>query len=1200
MGRGARRARAEFSRVIPLYNRARSKCYAGCPVVKSRFLFLVSAPVFSFFWISALGQTSVSPRDPSAHPELVLQVGHAKLINALEFSPDGRWLVSASEDLTIKIWDLATGSVVRTIQTGKHTTTLAISPDATVLAAGSGSGKALPYADDPGKYTIDLWDVETGRKLKTLGSHLFSIQGLAFNQDGSELTSVSGDAIKKWDVSTASAKASFEIELGQHRENFGAMAQAVLSPDGRFAAGAAYGKPFKIYETATGKEITDTKIKAELQTTLAFSADGRLVAFLLKDKAVIRQTNGGPDLHVFATGVSALPARGNLIFSPDSRSLVTLRPAVGATDRGAAKVWDVASGTLAREIGTAVSNGSSPVASFSADGRLVAENSGTGIRVLNSVSGRDELLLSSEEEVPIEETDAYKAYMSNPKALEYLKKYAGVSTPEEIKAYFESHKEQIAAASAALSRDYLPDAYKAKNEFTFSPDGRWLVDRHKLMKSTRTQLWNTSAGVPARNADAGVSVDAIGQPGLSPDGRFRAATPGTHSVGANLKREFIPFSRRPNPHKDPLIYAKDIELFDAKSNAKLHVFSVGKTDDPYFISVYGFSLDGELIAISGLDDANQRAIFVFETVSGRKSSEIRGREHLENIAISPKAGILAVGNGKQVELLDSATGRSLHILTTDDGAKSLTFSPDGRILGIAGNSGNEELWDVASGNKLVTLVNLVGVLGGESKEWLVVTPDGLFDGSPAAWAHILWRFSGRTFDVTPVELFFNEYYYPGLLADILHGQRPRASQDISTKDRRQPHLTLTAADGISSTSSVSTRAVKLVLGVANAPAGARDLRLFRNGSLVKVWHGDVLKGAEHVSLESTVPIVAGENKFTAYAFNQDNIKSQDAVLTIEGAESLKRPAVLYVVTVGINAYANPEFNLKYAAADAQAFAEEVKRQQIKLGRFSRVEVANLSDQDATKANILLALKALSGGAGASSASVPAVLRNLVPAQPEDGVILFYAGHGTAQESRFYLIPHDLGYSGQRGNLNEEGAQTILQHSISDQEIEEALEEVDAGQALLVIDACNSGQALEAEEKRRGPMNSKGLAQLAYEKGMNILTASQSYQAALEASQLGHGYLTYALVEEGLKTDAADIVPKDGQVEVREWLDYATSRVPQMQEIKIQETRAQGRELAFVARAERGEDAEKQEVQRPRAFYRRELQQQPFIIARPQK
>ena len=53
------------------------------------------------------------------------------------------------------------------------------------------------------------------------------------------------------------------------------------------------------------------------------------------------------------------------------------------------------------------------------------------------------------------------------------------------------------------------------------------------------------------------------------------------------------------------------------------------------------------------------------------------------------------------------------------------------------------------------------------------------------------------------------------------------------------------------------------------------------------------------------------------------------------------------------------------------------------------------------------------------------------------------------------------------------------------------------------------------------MNSKGLAQLAYEKGMYILAGAQSYQAALEAEELGHGYLTFSLVEEGLKTPAAD-------------------------------------------------------------------------------
>ena len=220
------------------------------------------------------------------------------------------------------------------------------------------------------------------------------------------------------------------------------------------------------------------------------------------------------------------------------------------------------------------------------------------------------------------------------------------------------------------------------------------------------------------------------------------------------------------------------------------------------------------------------------------------------------------------------------------------------------------------------------------------------------------------------------------------------------------------------------------------------------------------------------------------------------------------------------------------------------------------------------------------------------------AQPEDKVIIYFAGHGTAQAQRFYLIPHDLGYTGDRTKLNEQGLQKILASSISDVELEQAVEGLDAGHMLLIIDACNSGQALEAEEKRRGPMNSKGLAQLAYEKGMYILTAAQSYQAALEAAQLGHGLLTYALVEEGLKTAIADSEPRDGSLNAREWLNFATDRVPQMQEAKMKESRGVGVQIAFTEGEQNVAEPEKRTVQRPRVFYRRELEANPLVIARP--
>ena len=223
----------------------------------------------------------------------------------------------------------------------------------------------------------------------------------------------------------------------------------------------------------------------------------------------------------------------------------------------------------------------------------------------------------------------------------------------------------------------------------------------------------------------------------------------------------------------------------------------------------------------------------------------------------------------------------------------------------------------------------------------------------------------------------------------------------------------------------------------------------------------------------------------------------------------------------------------------------------------------LINENATKANILSALQRLAGIPGPPSLKTDAIFGTVKRAQPEDKVIIYFAGHGTAQAQRFYLIPHDLGYTGDRTKLNEEGLQKILTSSISDVELEQAVEALDAGHLLLIIDACNSGQALEAEEKRRGPMNSKGLAQLAYEKGMYILTAAQSYQAALEAAQLGHGLLTYTLVEEGLKTAVADSEPKDGLLNAREWLNFATDRVPQMQEAKMKQSRGVGVQIAFT-------------------------------------
>ena len=136
------------------------------------------------------------------------------------------------------------------------------------------------------------------------------------------------------------------------------------------------------------------------------------------------------------------------------------------------------------------------------------------------------------------------------------------------------------------------------------------------------------------------------------------------------------------------------------------------------------------------------------------------------------------------------SGRA-HRERATDAVNALAFSRDGRWLVSGSEDGSARVW--SGDNKGELLATLVSLL--ESAEWLVVAPDGLFDGSPAAWNQIMWRFEGSTLNVRPVEVFFNEYYYPGLLGDIFAGRRPQAAKDITERDRRQPQVRLSLLRG---------------------------------------------------------------------------------------------------------------------------------------------------------------------------------------------------------------------------------------------------------------------------------------------------------------------------------------------------------------------------------------------------------------------
>jgi uncharacterized caspase-like protein len=313
---------------------------------------------------------------------------------------------------------------------------------------------------------------------------------------------------------------------------------------------------------------------------------------------------------------------------------------------------------------------------------------------------------------------------------------------------------------------------------------------------------------------------------------------------------------------------------------------------------------------------------------------------------------------------------------------------------------------------------------------------------------------------------------------------------------------------------------------------------------------------------------------------------------------------------GVNKYENSSYNLNFAVPDVEEISQAIKQQQnrlaqdAKLKQYTNTEIVSLTDEDATKENTLLALRRFAEGEKASiptdaSEKLKSELGKIKPIQPEDALMIYYAGHGTSNGQRFYLLPHNF--------TGANGVKSLDKQGVSDIELNEALEKLDAGRLLMAIDACQSGQALGAQNEGRGPMNSKGLAQLAYDKGMLILTAAQSQQAALEAvningKEIKHGLLTYALLQ-GLTDRRAD---KDGNEQLweREWLDFAVEKVPQMQleamkqrHVEI-EKKGRGAEIIYVNGDKQNTNLADRRVQTPRIFYRRETEINPLIMAKP--
>lgn len=1118
----------------------------------------------------------------------------------------------------LKIIEIASGRELMEYKTDVRVpfASYVLSPDSRLFAIRAGKVKDATVEE-----SVRVFDVRSGREIATLkipgAGDVNAMLPLAISTNGKwvaaqgQINNSMKTPVYVYDLTSKKLAREFTTSsvfipsIGIDSVTF-VSSPFAFSPDTTVLALGGSSR-IQLWEPGTGKELQSLQTHLKTGATTDSSIDPQLreslraQGFTAEDTSILQQSNmeslmdeqgmlgQALDLAGNVPGVKGAMRHflrdGRIRFSADGKWLLAQSP-------NYLRTWDIATGMLYQDRFPLL-----PPVAFSPDGRLYAAmepdheewkkgNVFVSYLVIRNMETRTELSRMKLAEAPIDL--AFHAENST----------IAVHMPDQIR---------ILDLKTLGTQRSFPIANSTADVSVFDNSGRFLAVGGKSVKPT-----STVTAQPGDPTAFGIDPKMMEQLSKMMTGKKMS-----RKEMEKMQKEMEKMMKGQKPVEVPEPSIEDalkpsdykVRIFDLQTGKEIQTLGVESIvhdlskDGPATMSLMGggsrdlhrmeFSKDGRYLAVEDLDQ-QYPSVKIYETSTGRRLSTfpvsrkkaiaptnmlnmLAPAQVRPTFAFHPDGSLIAISaqeGGYAVNLWEVSTGKQITSLKHLNRVDALTFHPNGKFLVTRLREGSVNVWDLSGDTLIATLMEFPGLYF--TTEWLVATPEGLFDGSPAAWNQIMWRFSKNIYDLAPVETFFNDFYYPGLLTELFSSKRPEAPRNLSQLDRRQPVVRL------ASDASGKTRTATLRVEVGEAPAGARDVRLFRNGTLVKVWRGDVLQGQSSQTLETTVKLTAGENRFVAYGFNQDNVKSADTTLKITGEESLRRKGIAYIVAIGINQYGNSNFNLKYAVADAQAFSANLQNSQQALGKYDQVRIISLFDQDATKAKIVSTLKSFASGGS-------------MAAEPEDALIVYYAGHGTADKSHFYMVPHDLGYEGSREQMDDAALQTIFKNGISDQELEEILESVTAGQTLLVIDACNSGQALETEERRRGPMNAKGLAQLAYEKGMYILAAAQGYQAALEAAKLGHGYLTYALVEEGIKGKSADHLPQDGQVLVREWLNYASRRVPQMQAEKMQEARLLKHDVAFVDGEEKIQEVPLRSVQQPRIFYRREMESDPLII-----
>ena len=614
--------------------------------------------------------------------ERIVLKGHDGVLWSARLAPDGKRIVTASEDKTARVWNAENGDQLAILR--GHTEGVRVasfSPDGRQVITGSTDK------------TARLWNAETGQQSAVL-EHDGVVRSAAFSSDGRRVVTASDDKTARiWDVQTGKQIAALTGHTARVRD-------AAFSPNGRYVLTSSDDKTARLWDSKTGEPVHILEGHTQSVRGVAFSPDGeRAVTTSLDHSARVWSVETGKQSVILGHGDVVTSAA----FSPDGQRIVT------ASDDNTVPIWDA-------QMGERIVTLSGRTAVYSPDGRSIVTSDGDTARIWNADNGKLAMVL--------------RGHRSRVTGAVFGPDGRSVLTASDDK----TARLWSAGTETNTQMAVLVAHTGSAGRAVFSPDGRRALT---ASDDNSVRLWDAEAG----RQIATFTRAGSGMAAFSPDGRL-VAIPDNNTVvvrDANTgEREDRIFQGHSAAVQSVAFSADGRRIVTASDDRTARVWDLqtggqiaALTEHTAPVRSAVFSPDGLRVVSTQTPQrsgnvtivtSNDSVALLWDALSGRVILRFEGdMVQLYDATFSPDGKRIVTASGDNTaRIWDAATGKPIAVLSGhSDSVLSAAFNSRGDKIVTASADETVRVWDAEA-------MTTIAVLKGHSGAvWSAVfSPDG--------------------------------------------------------------------------------------------------------------------------------------------------------------------------------------------------------------------------------------------------------------------------------------------------------------------------------------------------------------------------------------------------------------------------------------------------------------------------------------------